>query len=322
MGALISVIIPVYNTEKYLRRCVDSVLNQTYTDLEVILIDDGSTDGSADIIDTYAKKDKRVVAVHEINGGAATARNTGLDNAHGEYVTFIDSDDWVDERYLEILYEGISSGAEVAEIKYIKTGSEDVAPVYDDECDIKSGKDLYDDRDYFFGIYSSIVCCKLYSIKVFDGLRFADRFAEDTFTAYKAVYPCKQVARLNAEVYYYFDNVDSLSTSTLKSKQLDLIEAYIEQYKYFEEAGDLIARDYAAEKIYYLISYYYALSLRSGVDGKEEIKAKLKKYYREYYKKFKRIVKVKAVERMLIKLSCGKLAFTYPVARHRRNRIK
>ena len=91
----ISVIVPVYNTEKYLRRCIDSILNQTYEALEVILVDDGSTDGSGAVCDEYAEKDARVRAIHQKNGGISAARNAGIDAASGQYIAFIDSDDYV-----------------------------------------------------------------------------------------------------------------------------------------------------------------------------------------------------------------------------------
>lgn len=97
----ISVIVPVYNTEKYLRRCIDSILAQTFTDFELLLIDDGSTDGSGAICDEYAALDSRVRVFHKPNGGVSSARNLGLDNARGEWITFIDSDDWIDQVYFE-----------------------------------------------------------------------------------------------------------------------------------------------------------------------------------------------------------------------------
>lgn len=99
----ISVIVPVYNTEKYLPRCIDSILAQTFTDFELLLIDDGSKDNSANICDEYAAKDQRVRVFHKQNGGVSSARNLGLDNASGEWVTFVDSDDWIDKFFLSII---------------------------------------------------------------------------------------------------------------------------------------------------------------------------------------------------------------------------
>ena len=101
----ISVIVPVYNTEQYLHRCINSIITQTFTDFELLLIDDGSNDSSGKICDEYAAKDSRVRVFHKENGRVSSARNLGLDNAHGKWISFVDSDDWVDSHYLEILYQ-------------------------------------------------------------------------------------------------------------------------------------------------------------------------------------------------------------------------
>lgn len=103
MMPFISIIIPVYNTEKYLRRCIDSVISQTYKDWELILVDDGSTDESGKICDEYAEKDERIIVFHKTNGGVSSARNVGLDNANGEWVSFVDADDWIEADYVEII---------------------------------------------------------------------------------------------------------------------------------------------------------------------------------------------------------------------------
>ena len=103
MRPKISVIVPVYNTEKYLDRCIQSILAQTYTDFELLLVDDGSTDSSGAICDKYAEQDSRVRVFHKENGGVSSARNQGLDNAKGEWITFVDSDDWVDREFFNIL---------------------------------------------------------------------------------------------------------------------------------------------------------------------------------------------------------------------------
>ena len=101
----ISVIVPVYNVEQYLPRCIDSILDQTFTDFELLLIDDGSKDKSGEICDNYAKKDSRIRVFHKENGGVSSARNLGLYNAKGKYIAFIDADDWVENEYLRIMYK-------------------------------------------------------------------------------------------------------------------------------------------------------------------------------------------------------------------------
>lgn len=105
----ISVIIPVYNTEKYLKRCLDSIINQTFKNLEIIIVDDGSTDSSPQICDNYAESDDRIRVIHKTNGGLSSARNAGIDIATGIYISFIDSDDYIDIKYFEILYSNIIS---------------------------------------------------------------------------------------------------------------------------------------------------------------------------------------------------------------------
>lgn len=105
---LISIIVPVYNVEKYLRECLDSLINQTYKNIEIIIVDDGSTDNSGKICDEYEKKNKNIKVIHKENEGLGFARNTGLENIHGEYVTFVDSDDYVDNNFIEELYKNIT----------------------------------------------------------------------------------------------------------------------------------------------------------------------------------------------------------------------
>ena len=103
---LVSIVVPIYNVEKYLKRCVNSLLNQTYKNIEIILVDDGSTDSSGAICDQYKPKDNRIVVVHKSNGGLSDARNTGIDMARGEYIAFVDSDDYIHEDYIYNMYSG------------------------------------------------------------------------------------------------------------------------------------------------------------------------------------------------------------------------
>jgi len=118
---LISIIIPVYNVEDYLARCLESILFQSFKDFEVLLIDDGSTDGSGKICDAYAQNDTRIRVIHKVNGGVSSARNVGLNNANGQYISFVDSDDFVHPCFLEFLYNSIkSSKADISICDYEK----------------------------------------------------------------------------------------------------------------------------------------------------------------------------------------------------------
>ena len=118
----ISVIIPVYNAEQYLRKCLDSVVSQTFRDIEIICVDDGSTDGSGAILDEYAAKDNRIVVIHQANAGVAAARNTGLKSAQGEYLAFLDSDDAYNPQLCELAYNrACQSGADIVKFLYART---------------------------------------------------------------------------------------------------------------------------------------------------------------------------------------------------------
>ena len=116
---LLSVIIPVYKVEKYLRQCVDSVINQTYKNLEIILVDDGSPDNCGKICDEYAEKDKRVKVIHQLNKGLSGARNTGTEQASGEYIAFVDSDDWLDVHMYEDLFGVLNKYNFCGQVKYL-----------------------------------------------------------------------------------------------------------------------------------------------------------------------------------------------------------
>ena len=104
MEELISVVVPVYNVEKYIDKCINSIINQTYKNLEIILVDDGSPDNCGNICDEYAKKDNRIIVIHKENGGLSDARNTGIEVSKGKYITFIDSDDYISDNYVSFLY--------------------------------------------------------------------------------------------------------------------------------------------------------------------------------------------------------------------------
>lgn len=169
---LVSVIIPIYNTEKFLPLCISSVLNQTLTDIEILLVNDGSTDGSGKICDEYACKDQRIQVIHTLNQGVSHARNQGLETAKGEYIAFMDSDDWIETDMIATLYQLIRTNeAGLATCGYI-IENEDGRPIYHIN-EVKSGKltqweaihSLFNDRHYK---YKGNLWDKLYHKEIID----------------------------------------------------------------------------------------------------------------------------------------------------------
>ncbi len=203
---LITIIVPVYNVEKYLCKCIDSVLIQTYKNFELVIIDDGSTDNSGNICDTYKNKDNRIRVIHKENGGLSDARNFGIENAHGKYITFIDSDDYLKNTYIEYLY------------KLIKEFNTDISicayTVFTDtgKC-IDYGKgykrEKLDKIETFKRMlneegFSVSSCAKLYKTTLFNDIRYPKgKLCEDNGTTYKLIDKVDQIAYGNESQYYY-----------------------------------------------------------------------------------------------------------------------
>ena len=206
----ISVIITVYNVEKYLSRCLDSVVNQTFKDLEIICVNDGSTDNSAEILDRYASKDKRIIIINQKNGGLSAARNTGLRHASGQYIGFVDSDDWIDIDYYECLVglaeknnaDIVMAGMRVVDQDNI---SDNTTPNMVTNNFVKKIKNLPNG-----GIND-----KLLKSELFQGLEFpVGRYYEDNVVLLKVMYYSKIVVFTNSVSYYYFMNQSGICRTT------------------------------------------------------------------------------------------------------------
>lgn len=238
MKDLISVIIPVYNVDPYLEDCLESIINQEYDNLEIILVDDGSTDRSGLICDEYAEKDKRIKVFHKENGGLSDARNFGLDIATGEYISFIDSDDYILSNYFSYLEQLISAdNADIAVCQFI----------YVDEkgafCEL--GGDRINETiigntncmQYF--LYSEAIDTtawrKLFRRSLFinSGISFPKgRYHEDIFTTYKLIGRCNVIAVGSECLYAYRKRESSIVNSHFSPKRLDAIDGYVECYDY------------------------------------------------------------------------------------------
>lgn len=216
---LVSIIVPIYKVESYLRQCLDSIVGQTYTNLEIILVDDGSLDGCPQICDEYATKDDRIVVIHKKNGGLSDARNAGLDIAKGDYIYFLDSDDIIPSNCIRTLFEIISKeNADIASSSY-EEFTNDEPPSESSNQNISYTTMNASEvlvllcENKTKGIMSS--CMKIYKRECFDGIRFPKgKLYEDARINYKIYYNCKKICYTSAPLYYYRIRQGSIIANT------------------------------------------------------------------------------------------------------------
>ena len=224
---LISVIIPIYNVEKYLEKCSNSVISQTYKNLEMIWVEDGSPDDCGEICDNYKNKDNRIVVLHKKNGGLSDARNQGINIAKGKYITFIDSDDYVENNYIDYLYKLIKKyNTKVSVCSYYieKEGKKkiDFGEKYYEE---KLNTEQALERMLCEKGFSVSAWAKLYKKDLFEKINFpVGKLCEDNGTTYKIIEQCDYVAYGNEAKYYYIQRNNSIMNSNFNIKKLDLIE--------------------------------------------------------------------------------------------------
>ena len=232
MKDLISVIVPVYRTEKYLRRCIDSILRQTYKNLEIILVDDGSDDGAPLICDEYAHKDQRIQVIHKKNGGLSSSRNAGLDKAVGKYIAFIDSDDFIANDYVETLYREIKKkSAEFSKIDYKE--------VYDEKqiCE-KSSKQsvIYEGEkveEAYFNLRIDSVCVFLYSRNLIGDTRFIQGVtSEDIPFNFEIFSKAQKLVYIPTVKYYYYHNPKSISNGKFNKNMINYLLFRKQIYEY------------------------------------------------------------------------------------------
>jgi len=258
--ASVSVIVPVYRVEKYIHRCVDSILAQSFRDFELILVDDGSPDSCGAICDEYAVKDNRITVLHRENGGLSAARNTGiqwaLENSDSGYLTFIDSDDWIHPQYLEVLLQGIAAGADASMVGrcYTATQSEFVLFAKLPQPVLLEPEALFLSREWDF----NYAWGKLYRKAAFRTLRYPEgKNFEDVFTTYRAFFGCSRIALTDAALYYYFHNTEGISHSPWNPGELVIFEGMRAQMAFYKENG--YDRAFAKEEKLYVNHYAYQL---------------------------------------------------------------
>ncbi len=236
----ISVIVPVYKVENYLQRCVDSILNQTFSDFDLILVDDGSPDRCGEICEAYARQDSRINVIHQENGGLSAARNTGIDwsfaNSASQWLAFVDSDDWVAPDFLQQLYRGVSeTGCLISACGFFRTAGEDIPEHLEERLQVLSAEDYYCAEDIHEGV-TMVAWNKLYHKSLFEHLRYPKgKLHEDEFTTYRAVYAAEMVSVISAPLYAYYQNPQGIMRSKWNPRRMHVLEAVEQQIVFAEE---------------------------------------------------------------------------------------
>lgn len=236
MKRLISVIVPVYKVEEYLDQCVQSIVDQTYRDLEIILVDDGSPDRCPQMCDSWAARDPRIRVVHKKNGGLSDARNAGLDICAGEYIAFVDSDDWI----LPEMYERLSDALEREAADICACN---IVSCYPDR-EVRWGARAYTvgdselmlDRLYSDSIYPVCAWNKLYRRELWEDFRFpVGKLCEDAFTTYLLLHKADRIVQITDALYCYRIRSESIMTSSFSAKSMDEEEAWRKNYEFIRE---------------------------------------------------------------------------------------
>lgn len=289
----VSIIVPVYKVEEYLPRCVDSLINQTYKNIEIILVDDGSPDNSPKICDEYASKDSRIRVIHKENAGVSEARNTGIDNAKGDYICFVDSDDYVNAYMVEKLTTSANENNSdmVVVSGYYKAYKDKIVEVRSSNIDKKCNKDF----SIFWGdlISHRSACTTLYKRNTIKDIRFNSnlKIAEDFLFVIQAMKKSKTISSVDECLYYYFINDASVMRTIGVSRYQNEIMGLMECRKEFEDDDRVFA--ISSFDIYMVACGAYLAGFKDIY--KEYKYLNTKENYRQYYKNCKsRNAKIKA----------------------------
>lgn len=282
MSVKITIIVPIYKVEKYLAKCIDSILNQTFKEFELILVNDGSPDSCGEICEEYSIRDKRVKVIHKKNGGLSSARNAGINIARGEYIAFVDSDDFIHKNMYEILYtNAINTSSDIVICDYFIVSEKEI--IQDESCQIKiqpktftnieALRELYrDDRIKFVVAWN-----KLYKKSLFSKLRYKEgRIHEDEFIIHTILYECSKVSYLPVKLYFYLQTDNSIIRSPYNIKRLDRVYALRERVEFFKKIKQLKLQHHAELKyIQSLFANYKNIRMNNIPLGKELIKLRL-----------------------------------------------
>lgn len=294
----ISVVIPVYNVEKYLSECLDSVINQTYKDLQIILVDDGSTDFSGKICDVYAEKDNRITVVHQKNAGAGAAKNTGLELIDGDYFSIIDSDDYIELDMYEKMVNSLEKyNADIVQCLFRNVYVNDS---FDRKYKIKSNypKVLTSKRflkEYLYDWKYAIFWNKLFKSSLLKEIRFpVGRKIDDEFFTYKLVCNAKKVVNIDNMLYNYRMRKTSVMNENNSDRLIyDRIDCFIERYNYVSDIYPSLKKKYLT-KLYDSLLYY-----KTQVNNTEKLEKYISKIQKPKINKIDKINEIMRYKKLL-----------------------
>lgn len=281
---LISIIVPIYNQEKYLCECVESLIVQSYKNIEIILVDDGSTDHSGMICDNYSKKDKRIKVIHQKNGGLSCARNIGIEYCRGKYIVFVDSDDYVEKKYISSLYFALKENdVQIAMCNYTEFNFNNVIR---NECE-NYLKEVHTTNDLLTVLWKSsetyvacvVVWNKIFDRNIFDNIKFKEPIHEDEFLFNKLITMNLSVKFIDESLYNYRQRENSLIHKPISKDNLLFLDCLNERINILEEKK-LISILNKARMVFLdkYIEYYFEL--------KKQDRIVLKNKYYLFFKKF------------------------------------
>lgn len=331
MNNLISIIVPIYNVELFLRKCIDSIKNQSYKNIEIILVDDGSPDNCGKFCDEYKQKDNRIKVVHKKNGGLSEARNYGIEIATGDYILFVDSDDYIANNMCQILLEK----AQQYKADIVSCNLEEV---FEDGSYKISKQDLNTNVQVFSNlemikldffdvtINTSVVWNKLYARKLFFGehkIRFpVGKLHEDNYTVYKLYYYANKVVVINDVLYYYLRRSDSITGNPSAKNVIDKIDAGIDEFSFANDINDQVLKSMVFA---HSLNSYMGLINDTSIDIRNaNIRNKLQEYklcilnnanisknsyidYKRYIKYFVMKFNLEKIYSLLLKINCNKI---------------
>lgn len=274
---LVSIIIPIYNVEDYLDRCISSVTAQSYTNLEIILVNDGSSDNSGAICEKWAENDPRIRVLHWANGGVSAARNAGLSAAKGSWIIQLDSDDYLSPVAVDhLLRTAETTGTDMVICDFVK-GSEETYPFGDvplAQAQIVDGvtavRHIYaDDHN---ALRYAVPWCRLCHRRLYEGVRYpTGKIFEDIYTTHKLLYRCNRIAILDEPLFYYYQRPGSIMNTSFSMKKLDYLQALVERVKFFGSHDLKDLKQIAYDELLHSLIWEYSrtrdvLQSREGMD--------------------------------------------------------